>query len=54
MSEKELKIQGDLAVKDFKAKFKGISLEETMQKKWHDFAARGSVQSRKAKFCYSV
>lgn len=38
MSEIELKIQGDLAVKNFKAKFKGLSLEEEMKPKWRAMA----------------
>ena len=37
-SEIELKIQGDLAVKNFKAKFKGLSLEEEMKPKWRAMA----------------
>ena len=53
MSEEiEQKLKGDLAVKEFKSKFKGLSLEESMAKKWHDYALRGSVQSRKAKYRY--
>ena len=34
MSEIELKIQGDQAVKNFKDALKGFALEESMKKKW--------------------
>ena len=38
MSKNELKIQGDLAVKNFKAKLNGLSLEEEMKPKWRAMA----------------
>ena len=38
MSEIELKIQGDLAVKNFKDALKGLDLEERMKSKWRALA----------------
>ena len=34
MTEKELKLRGDLAVKDFKNALKGLDQEERMKSKW--------------------
>ena len=47
MSEKELKIQGDLAVKNFKARLRGLSLEEEMKPKWFAMSLE-STQKRNA------
>ena len=46
MSNKE---KLDLLVKDWKLKNSNLSQLEDAKKKWHDYALRGSVQSRKAK-----
>ena len=43
MSNKE---KLDLEVKNFKERFKGLSLEDTMRIKWARLAAQGSVQTR--------
>ena len=45
MSEIELKLQGDLAVKNFKDALKGLALEESMKKKWAAMALE-STQKR--------
>lgn len=46
MSDKE---KLDLEVKNFKERFKGLSIEDAMRIKWALFAAKGSTQSRKLK-----